>query len=508
MSISLSTSFLSLAGATLVFLSGASGVEPGSEAAGSEAPVLERAAPRLSPDYAGIVIPPNIAPLNFRVEEAGVRYRVEFRSVSGEPILIYSRSPSIKIPPKAWQALLRANPGRPLYCEVSAQEAQKPWRSFATVTNLIAREGIDGTLVYRLLKPLYNVYVNVGIYQRDLQSFEERPVLQNQRFGSDCLNCHTFLNHGADTFAFHARTSTHGNPMVLVRSNEAARVDKTMGYLSWHPSGRLIAFSANKLSLFFHAIGETRDVFDASSNLGIYRVDSNVVVFPPPIALTNRNETWPAWSPDGRHLYYCSVAPARVDRFRQIRYDLMRVSYDIDHDQWGEPEVLVSARDTGLSANQPKVSPDGRFVLFCLCQYGNFPIYQPSSDLYVLDLSTRRHHRLDINSDQTDSWHCWSSNGRWVVFSSKRLDGLFARPFFSYVDEQGQFHKPFVLPQEDPAFYEAYLKTFNVPELVRGTVTVKQDALARAIMNPLKVLVPQAPAHEAPKEQEYQPARE
>jgi hypothetical protein len=461
-------------------------------AAGVESPVPKANAPRLFPDYAGIVIPPNIAPLNFKVEEPGTRYRVEFRSISGPPVVVSSRTPSIRIPVKPWRALLRSNAGHPLYCEVSVQDRQNQWSRFATVTNFVARDEIDPYLAYRLLKPLYNVYVNLGIYQRDLQSFAERPVLQNQKFGGDCLNCHTFLNRRPETFAFHVRTYTKVNPMVLVCSNEVTRVDKPMGYLSWHPSGRLLAFSANKLSMFFHAIGETRDVFDATSNLGIYRVDSNIVVNPAPIALTNRNETWPAWSPDGRHLYYCSAPPLRVERFRQVRYDLMRVSYDLERNQWGEPEVLVAARDTGLSANQPKVSPDGRFVLFCLCQYGNFPIYQPSSDLYLLDLKTRRHHRLDINSDQADSWHSWSGNSRWVVFSSKRVDGLFARPFFSYVDEQGQFHKPFLLPQEDPAFYDTFLKTYNVPELVAGPVTVTQNALAQAIVKPLKALTPQA----------------
>jgi hypothetical protein len=470
-------------------------------AAGAEPLAVQPRAPRLFPDYAGVVIPPNLAPLNFRIEEPGLRYRVEFRSVSGEPILISSRSASIRIPPKAWQALLQANPGQPLSCVVSVQDRPTQWTRFETVTNLIAREEIDGCLVYRLLKPLYNVYVNVGIYQRDLHSFDERPVLQNQQFGGGCLNCHTFLNHRPDRFAFHVRGYPKANPMLLVGSNQVARVDQPMGYLSWHPSGRLLAFSANKLSLLSHTVGETRDVFDATSNLGIYRVDSNTVVTPPPIALPKRNETWPAWSPDGRYLYYCSAPTLRLEHLRQVRYDLMRVSYDLERDQWGEPEVLVSARDTGLSANQPKVSPDGRFVLFCLCQYGNFPVYQPSSDLYLYDLQTRRHHRLDINSDAADSWHCWSSNSRWVVFSSKRLDGLFARPFFSYVDAQGQFHKPFLLPQADPAFYDTCLNTFNVPELVLGPVTIKQNDLARAILKPSKVLVPKvepAPAPPAP----------
>lgn len=454
--------------------------------------------PRLFPDYSGITLPPNIAPLNFKVEEPGAHYRVTLRSVKGDPIVISSRSASIKIPPKPWRTLLRANAGEPLYIEVSVRDRQTEWSRFGPVTNFVAREEIDGTLVYRLLKPLYNVFVNLGIYQRDLQTFDQWPVLQNRKFGGDCLNCHTFLNHRPESFAFHIRTTTNVHPMILVCSNEAVRVDKTMGYLSWHPSGRLLAFSANKLSMFCHTLGETRDVFDAQSDLRIYRVDSNRVVAPPSIALPDRNETWPGWSPDGRYLYYCSAPVLPVEQFRQVRYDLVRVSYDLERDQWGTAEVLVPARDTGLSAGQPKVSPDNQFVLFCLYNYGNFPVYQPSSDLYVFDLSSRQYRRLDLNSSQADSWHCWSSNSRWVVFSSKRLDGLFTRPFFSYVDIQGRFHKPFLLPQKDPAFYDTYLENFNVPELVQGPVEIKDNELARTVTKPAKTLVPTSDAPQTP----------
>ncbi|HLP78261.1 MAG TPA: hypothetical protein VK327_15255, partial [Candidatus Paceibacterota bacterium] len=450
--------------------------------------------PRLSPDYTGITIPPNIAPLNFRVAEPGKRFRVELRSTRGEAVVVNSRSPAICFPLHAWQNLLHANAGEPLRCEVSVQDAGGRWNTFQTVTNVIAREEIDRTLVYRLLKPLYNVYVNVGLYQRNLESFDERPVIENKRFGKGCVNCHTPLNHKSDTFAFNIRGTTNAQPMILVCSNKAVRVDKTMGYLSWHPSGRLIAFSANKLSLFYHTQprNETRDVFDASSRLGIYRVDSNTFSHPPPVALTNRNETWPSWSPDGRYLYFCSTQPVSTDDFRQVRYDLMRVAYDLERDVWGEPETLLSAAVSGASAAQPRVSPDGRLLLFTLCKYGNFPIYQTSADLFVMNLETRQVTRPEINSDRADSWHCWSTNGRWVVFSSKRMDGLFARPFFTYVDAKGRFHKPFLLPQADPAFYDSYLKTFNVPELVNGIITTSEDILAQTITHPEKPLVPQA----------------
>jgi hypothetical protein len=461
--------------------------------------------PRLFPDYAGVVIPPNVAPLNFRIEEPGKRYEVTIRSRAGRPIVLGGGSSSIRIPARPWKELLAANAGEPVCFEVRVQDPQGAWRQFAAVTNRIARETMDGYLVYRLIRPLYNYYSRVGIYQRDLQTFEEWPVVQNQSFDDGCVNCHTFLDHHTETFALHVRAGKNLHPMLLVRSNEVTRVDKAMGYMSWHPSGRLLAYSANKLSLFFHTIGEARDVFDANSDLGIYRVDSNRVVTVPAIALPERNETWPCWSPDGRYLYYCSARKLRVEHFRLIRYDLMRIRYDLEHDQWGQPETLVAAETSGLSAAQPRVSPDGRFLLFCLAQYGHFPIYQPSADLYVMDLATRQYRRLEINSDQADTWHCWSSNSRWVVFSSKRLDGLFARPHFSYMDEQGRFHKPFILPQKDPAFYDSYLKTFNVPEFVRERVPVTSAALGGAVLTPRKILTPQSDTAQEHKEEQNAP---
>ncbi len=472
--------------------------------------------PRLFPDYVEVTLPPNIAPLNFRIEEPGSRYRVELRSTHGAPLVVSGRSASIHFPLPAWRALLQANPGQPLRLDIAVRGAGSDWTRFQTVTNHIASEEIDPYLTYRLLKPLYNVYKHLGIYQRHLETFDQRPVLENQRFNGGCLNCHTPLNRSPHTFALDIRGQAKEQPVLLVTSNQVARLDKTLGYLAWHPSGRLLAFSANKLSLFFHTQGETRDVFDARSDLGIYRLDSNTVAFPPCISLTNRNETWPAWSPDGRYLYYSSAPPLSVDHFRRICYDLMRVSYDLATDQWGQPETIVSSQGSALSACQPKVSPDGRFLLFTMCSYGNFPIYQAGSDLHVMDLGTRQSRRLTINSEEADAWHSWSSNSRWVVFSSKRMDGLFARPHFAYVDERGEFHKPFVLPQRDPAFYDSCLHTFNVPELVAGPITVRECDLADAIVKPKQIVVPRSatptspepPGQAAQEDSLYQPARE
>jgi hypothetical protein len=81
-----------------------------------------------------------------------------------------------------------------------------------------------------------------------------------------------------------------------------------------------------------------------------------------------------------------------------------------------------------------------------------------------MDVEKKSHRKLEINSDHSDSYHAWSSNSRWIVFSSKRNEGIFGKLFFSYVDSNGVVHKPMVLPQEDPRFYEKLTKSFQRAE--------------------------------------------
>jgi hypothetical protein len=216
------------------------------------------------------------------------------------------------------------------------------------------------------------------------------------------------------------------------------------------------------------------------------------------------------------------VIPAR---YNEIKYDLLRISYDLDRDQWGELETILSAKDTGLSILLPRISPDGRWLLFCMCEYGCFPVYQQSSDLYMMDLKTLApvsrqedagrqfaYKRLDINSDQSESWHSWSSNSRWIAFSTKRQSGVFTRIYLAYVDEAGNVCKPLLLPQKDPTYYDSCLWTYSVPELIAEPVRFTKEKLARVLRGsqkisvamPITMATPKAgtlPAHDEPWQQ-------
>jgi len=465
----------------------------------------------IHPDYSGAVIPANIAPLNFSVQEEGAGYYVKIHSERGPAIELHSRSGKILIPQKSWGRLLKANRGQEVYFDIfvkradsgsSPQSAEKLWSRFDSVVNRIAREDIDGFLVYRRIDPVHFTWRRMGVYQRDLQGFDESLVLDNGYYEGGCLNCHSFCNNRTDKMLMGIRSPKYGSSALLVDDGAASKIGTKFGYTSWHPSGRLAAYSINHVSQFFHtARDEVRDVVDLDSLLAYYLVETGEVKTTPAIAKKERLETYPAWSPDGRYLYFCSAPKRWTDNsnipnnYDQIKYDLVRISYDVENDKWGELETVLSATDTGLSILLPRISPDGRWLLFCMCDYGCFPVYQPGSDLYMIDLTAPKkngryeYRRLDINSDESESWHSFSSNSRWIAFSSKRKSGVFTRSYISYLDQEGRVCKPLLLPQKDPSHYDSCLWTYSVPELVIEPVKVRKEELGRVVRGSQKAPV-------------------
>jgi len=453
--------------------------------------------PNIIPDYSNIVIPHNIAPLNFRILEKGQTYHVKIHSDHGAAIGIYSKTGLIRIPLRKWRALLDANKGHKVFLYVYVKDSDNGWRQFQRITNTIAKEDIDKTVVYRFMKPVYRWWKDIGIYQRNLTNYDVSLVLHGRSFGEGCLNCHSFVGNAPETMTIGLRSATYGSHTLLARNGTVHKIGAKWGYTAWHPSGRLAVYSINKVRQFFHTGGlEVRDVVDLDSALVCYHVERKEVVCPTELSEKNRLETYPTWSPDGRYLYYCSgpilwqnrntVPPENYDK---LKYDLRRIAYDVETDQWGKAETVLAADETGLSILLPRISPDGRFLLFCMCRYGCFPVYQPSSNLYLMDLATGDYHKLAINSRYSESWHSWSSNSRWIAFSSKRQGGALTRIYLSYVDETGQVHKPFVLPQKDPTYYDSLLETFSVPELTNGSVKVSKSLLARAARSEPHVVV-------------------
>ena len=503
------TTFLAFASAAAVLSSSLSlGKVP------LESATLLDQAPKITPDYTSTVIPPNIAPLNFRISENGRKYHVKIYSQNGPEIQITSKNPNIIIPKRSWSRLLKSNKNQSLFFDIFVKKQNGQWNQFKTVKNKIAPENIDPFLVYRKIHPVHSGWREMGIYQRNLQSYRESVVFENRFYRGLCLNCHSFANYKPDKMFIGTRGQKYGSTTLLAQNSNVKKLDTKFGYTSWHPSGKLVVYSINKVRQHLHAAkNEIRDVFDLDSLLAYYRLNSSTIKTNPQIAKKDRLETYPSWSHDGKYLYFSSAPILWTDKnkippdnYDKVKYDLVRISYDIQNDKWGQLQTILSADDTGLSILEPRPSPDGKWLLVTMCDYGCFPVYRKSSDLYLIDLKAAeesgifKYRKLDINSEQSESWHAFSSNSKWLAFSSKKKSHLFTRTFFSYIGQNGTVYKPFLLPQKDPQFYDSCLFTFTVPEFLTESVNLPPQKLQNAIRSSKKITLDMPITMATPKE--------
>lgn len=467
-------------------------------------PVSEAAV--LYPDYTDITIPANIAPLVSMVEDTlATAFVAHYQGAQGELLAGAGKDGVLQIDSIQWRTLLQQHRGQDISVKIYAQRADG-WVCHPAFTISVAQEDIDAYLSYRLIEPGYELYRQLGLYQRNLTSWEERAIYENNRVYEEnenhCINCHNYRANSTRDMLFHVRAG-HGGT-IIVRNGQPHKVqikDSTIitagVYPSWHPTEDLVAFSTNKTGQVFHLYhNEKVEVLDTRSDLLLYDVKNNEVSH---VLRTKQDlETFPCWAPDGRRLYYVSahVDTANVDvdlpdslldialtrNYTQLRYDLKAVDFDMKSRTFGEPQMVVEAASRARSISQPRVSPDGRYVLYTEAWYGQFHIWHKSADLWVKDLQTDTCYALrEANSSDVDSFHSWSSNGRWIVFSSRRMDGNYTRPFIAYFDHNGRSRKAFVLPQQDPQWNRLLLKSYNVPELTRDAVRSTPEDLRACI---------------------------
>jgi Tol biopolymer transport system component len=452
--------------------------------------------PVIDPDYIGVTIPVNIAPMNFKIEEAGRSFKVIAASGNnGFKIKVKSSDGIIRFPEKSWRKLLKDN--EKISFQVYSSDGRKKTVLYDTFFMKVAREQIDPYLAYRLINPGYYNWSTIRIMQRSLESFTEESVIDNRILDMNCVNCHSFNNNNPDKFMVHIRGS-HGGTYFADNgtiSKRDPKIDAMPGgatYPAWHPGGRFLAFSSNQVRQGFYAKPEkTIEVFDLVSNMIVYDLEKNETVIAKERDTTRYLQTFPSWSPDGRYLYYCRALQVNpetnmtLEEIKNTRYDLVRVSFDQESVAFGETEMVFNASAKGRSASFPRISPDGRYLVFTLADYGTFPIWHQEADLYLLDLQNGESRKMDLNSEDNESYHTWSSNGKWLVFSSKRTDGRSTRPFFAYFDSWDSTGKPFILPQKDPTFYGRMIESFNIPEFVKGKIMFSPHDFAEVSGNEL-----------------------
>lgn len=175
------------------------------------------------------------------------------------------------------------------------------------------------------------------------------------------------------------------------------------------------------------------------------------------------------WSPDGKYLVFARAKAtepypegAKLAEYAndpnetQIQYDLYRIPFN--NGQGGRPEPIPGASANGMSNTFPKVSPDGRWIVFVQCRNGQ--LMRPDGRLYILPASGGEPRRMRCNTPLMNSWHSFSPNGRWLVFSSKSRSP-YTQMFLTHIDEDGN-DSPAILIDNATAANRAV----NIPEFV------------------------------------------
>ena len=453
--------------------------------------------PNIYPDYTNVTVPINIAPLAFQID--GKADDVVARLTAGTTEIICGGS---QIQPNAddWKQLTEAAKGNAIKVEVYVEQ-NDGWTRYKPFNIFVSPDSIDAYISYRLIPPSYVTYEELTINQRCLENYDESIIYDNMLCSEgakgQCINCHNYQQYNPDRMQFHARQNMGGT--VIAYDGKIRKIgmknDSILSagvYPTWHPWLPLIVYSTNMTGQIFHSTNPNKiEVFDSESDLIAYDMEKNEVtnIENDPAEM----ECFPFWAPDGKTLYYCSAhfeysdtvtdkGKEFITRTQEAKYNLYKKRFNPETMQFGPRELVFAADSLDKSATLPRISPDGRYLMFTVAKYGVFHIWHHDADLWMLDLQTGEVRNMEeINSADTESYHSWSSNGRWVVFSSRRYDSNYTRPFIAHIDKNGHGSKPFELPCANPDYHRQLLRSYNIPEFMRGPVTIKPQRFADAL---------------------------
>ena len=450
--------------------------------------------PAIFPDYTDVTIPRNIAPLNFLIEERGQDY-VTVLENGDERVTI--RGNRVKIRFKDWHRLTKGDKiNVRVYCKKEGK-----WNAYRPFSMTVSDE-IDPYISYRIIPVAVESYEKLSIRQRNLTNYKEKVIFANTMIQNNneqtCINCHHYQNGSTDNMMFHVRHYKGGTVLVLDGKLKKVnmKTDSTISagvYPSWHPTHDYIALSNNWTHQSVHAASHDKlEVIDENNDIILYETRTNTVS-----VIENDSselECYPGWSADGRTLYYVSAhyegpfGPGRenqlfLDRL-SLHFSLYSKSFDPETRVWGKKKLIYDAAAKDSSMTWPRTSPTGRWMICCVSTHGIFPLDQIASDFVLFDLNDNSYRYADeINSQYAESFHVWSSNGKWLMFSTRREDGVHTRLYFSHIDEEGHFSKPMALPQRDPEFNRVFLNAFNIPEFMKEPVHITPRQFASFIAN-------------------------
>ena len=313
-----------------------------------------------------------------------------------------------------------------------------------------------------------------------------------------CGNCHSFPAGGKPILAMDVDYGNDKGSYTIAEIDDTCRMrpdniitwsdfkreehEPTYGLLSQiSPDGNYVLSTVKDLSVFVAVddnLAYSQLFFPIKGIIGVY--DRQKRSF---YALKGADDpryvqSNPSWSPDGQEVIFARTTAYINEKVRQsgrallsakdvkeftsrhksFKYDLYRIRFN--HGQGGEPEPIPGASANGKSNYFAKYSPDGKWIVFC--QAENFMLLQPDAQLYIMPASGGQPRRMNCNLPSMNSWHSWSPNSRWLVFSSK-YKGIYTQLYLTHIDENGNDSPPVLL--ENLLFEK---RAANIPEFYPG----------------------------------------
>ena len=473
----------------------------------------------LMPNYQdGLEIPCNIAPLIFSLPDSITTAYIHVRSSSAEKV--FKTDNDVCFPLKFWKQLTSyAQSGKQDTIEIrmAARGTSDIYRGYPPIRWIVLPHPIDPYLTYRLLLSIdgfnsanANGQNLMELRERNLENFDEKVLLSNDNMERNCFNCHASPDN-AQKMLITLRSPSNGSlffdqenvkrivlpPAEKWKSSlpDSLRMPLTLVYPSWHPNKKWIAFSTSIFGIagFMPSHRVYVDILDSACNIVLYNAQTNQITLNSALWTTSFEETWPAWSSDGKWLYFCRTAVFPPDsirlyseweeRIQHIYFDLCRIGFDAETGIFSDTVQTILKGSPGVSYAMPRISPDGKSMLVCRSLFNSIP-YHALGDLVYVDLENLDSAPGDeatesvptnpadiLNSPDCESWHDWSRNSRWVVFGSKRQNGHYQLPYLAYFDGK-RFGLPFLLPQKNPQFYRTNMRIFNLPTFAPTSLPV------------------------------------
>ncbi|NQU10876.1 tetratricopeptide repeat protein [bacterium] len=436
-----------------------------------------------------------------------------------------------------WEAIKKGSKEKPAPVTISGFRAAEPGRVLSRGHTRIAtsQDPVGAPIFYRDV-PLMPAKTEEGVIQplapdalpliqwrlRDISRDSSRVVLRDM---ATCGNCHSFSadgktlamdidgptgDKGAYAIAPIAPEMTIEEKDIITWNSfpDKAAGQKTIGFLSQiSPDGKIAVTTLNE-ELYvrnFSRYQLLQVFYPTRGILAWYNVDTKEMKALPGADDPQYVHCDPAWSPDGRWLVFARAAagpayPAGKPRATfandpnetPLRYDLYRIPFN--GGQGGRPEPIRGASDNKLSNTFPKVSPDGKWIVFVKCRNGQ--LMRPDGRLWIVPFAGGAAREMRCNTSLMNSWHSFSPNGRWMVFSSK-ANTPYTQMFLTHLDENGDDSPPILIPHATAANRAVNIPEFvNIPydglqsistptveyyrDFARGTELMKQGQFAAA----------------------------